>query len=275
VDDSTVRHPDFPIGAKTSTTSFNAKSLAKQCVNGILANAGLKLARLGTPDTTDVRDFIPLDETLTAAARAGMSVGDYIDTVLNNIPGATQDTIDAMARLGVFAMPIRSVVEIGPGSGRYLEKVVSICAPERYEIYETSSAWAGYLNSKFKLSVQLTDGRSLRATPDRSTNLVHAHKVFSTIPFWPTCAYWSEMARVAADGGFVVFDIMTEACFDDGTVEAWLQAESQHGSYPAAMPRRLAIDFFTKRGFEQVGTFLVPMGPGKTEYFVFRRSAAG
>ena len=253
-------------------TTLNARSLAKRGLNSLLASAGLKVARLGSPETDDVRDFIPLDETIAAAERAGLSLGEYIDTVLNNTPGATQETIDEMSRLGVFSSPIKAVVEIGPGSGRYLERTISVCSPARYEIYETSAAWAGYLASTYPLLNQPTDGRSLGSTPDRSVDLVHAHKVFSTIPFLPTCTYWSEMARVARAGGHVVFDIMTESCLDNETVGDWIRTGTQHGSYPAAMPRGVAIEFFTRRGFDFIGTFVVPMGPGKTEYFVFRRS---
>lgn len=37
------------------------------------------------------------------------------------------------------------------------------------------------------------------------------------------------------------------------------------------MPRTLAIDCFESGGFDLVGTVIVPMGPGKTETFVFRK----
>jgi hypothetical protein len=272
MNDSIIDRRALGSESKISGTPVNIRFLAKQGLNALLAHVGLKVARLGSPDTTDVRDFIPLEETIAAAERAHLSLGDYIDTVLNNIPGATQDTIDEMSRLGVFSMPIETVVEIGPGSGRYLEKTVSACAPERYEIYETSSAWAGYLASKYSLLAQQTDGRSLGSTADRSADLIHAHKVFSTIPFLPTCTYWSEMARVARPSAHVVFDIMTESCLNAGTLETWIESETQHGTYPATMPRGVAIDFFTSRGFDLVGTFMIPMGPGRTEYFVFRRS---
>ena len=265
------RHGTAPLSL-VSRAPLNARSLAKRGLNSLLAPVGLKVARLGSPETDDVRDFIPLDETIAAAARAGLSVSDYIDTVLNDIPGATQNTIDEMSRLGVFSSPIKAVVEIGPGSGRYLERTISVCSPARYEIYETSAAWAGYLASTYPLLNQPTDGRSLGSTPDRSVDLVHAHKVFSTIPFLPTCTYWSEMARVASAGGYVAFDIMTESCLDAETVDEWVRSETQHGSYPAAMPRGVAIEFFTRRGFDFIGAFVVPMGPGKTEYLVFRRS---
>jgi SAM-dependent methyltransferase len=238
-----------------------------------MAPIGLKVTR---HDWSDTGNFIPLEETLAAAARAGLSVGDYIDGVMNNIPGATAATIEGMARLRVFLEPIETVVEIGPGSGRYLEKTVAACSPQRYEIYETSDAWAAYLAKTFDVIRRPTDGKTLRATPDASADLVHAHKVFSTIPFLRTCAYWTEMARVARPGGYVVFDIMSEGCLDEdfldlATLQRWFDSGIENGSYPTVMPRGLAVDYFESRRFKLVGSFFVAMGPGKTEVLVFRK----
>ena len=111
------------------------------------------------------------------------------------------------------------MVEIGPGSGRYLEKTVEACAPSHYEVYETAGPWASYVVSKYNVVLQPTDGRTLRPTPDGSTDLVHAHKVFPSIPFVATCSYWTEMARVARSGAHVVFDIKTEASLDSDIFE--------------------------------------------------------
>lgn len=76
---------------------------AKDAVNGALSLVGLKVMRARSHDWTDLANFLPLKPTLEAARDAGLSVGDYIDTVINNSPGATQDTMDRMADLGVFA----------------------------------------------------------------------------------------------------------------------------------------------------------------------------
>ena len=133
---------------------------------------------------------------ISAAAAAGLSVGDYVD-VTYNVAGATQGTIDGMSGLGVFSAPVETVLEIGPGSGRYLEKVVRKCAPARYEIYETAQAWADYLERRHRVVRQPASGSSLSDTADASIDLVHAHKVFVCTPFLITCRYWLEMLRVA------------------------------------------------------------------------------
>ncbi len=244
--------------------------LAKRTLNWAVAPLGVKI--VGTHDWSNTRDFIPFERTIDAAERAGLSVGDYIDSVINNAPGATQVTIDGMSRLGVFSGQIAKVVEIGPGSGRFLEKTIEACSPSHYEIYETADSWASYIVSKYNVVLQPTDGKTLKSTPEGSTDLVHAHKVFNSIPFVETYAYWTEMARVARSGAHVVFDIMTEDCLDSSTLEKWVVAETGHGSYPAIMPRSLAIDCFESRGFDLVGAFIVPMGPGMSETFVFRKN---
>jgi SAM-dependent methyltransferase len=222
-------------------------------------------------DWSDTAKFIPLEATLKGAREAGMSVGDYIDTVMNNIPGATQAVIDGMKGLGVFANPIHTVVEIGPGSGRYLEKTQRECSPERYEFYETAAPWAAYVEKTYAAIRQPTDGLKLAATADASADLVQAHKVFSGINLRPTLAYWREMARITRSGGFAVFDIVTEECLSPELISRWIDSGFV-GAYPAAVPRLACTQYFQSQGFRLVGSFLGRMGPGTTETFVFRKN---
>jgi hypothetical protein len=174
--------------------------------------------------------------------------------------------------LGVFSRPIRTVVEIGPGSGRYLEKILAACSPARYEVYETAAPWAAHVARKYNAISHSTDGKSLEATPTASADLVQAHKVFSSITFMATCRYWPEIVRIARPGGYVVFDLMTERCLDPETLDRWAASGIDAGAYPAAVPAGAATRYFTERGFALVGSFLVPMGPGHTETFVFRKA---
>ena len=129
-----------------------------------------------------------------------------------------------------------------------------------------------FLTREYRVIHQPTDGRGLSSTPDGSCDLVHAHKVFSGVPFLVTVTYWGEMVRVACCGAHIVFDIMTEACLDSGTLRKWVASGIDNGAYPAAMPRTIALEFFAERGCTLVGSFLVPMGKGHTETFVFRKA---
>lgn len=235
---------------------------------------GIEVRLLRRHDWTDVASFIPFAETLRAAESAGLSVCDYIDAIMNHAPGATQATIDGMAALGVFAQRIETVLEIGPGSGRYLEKTIRVCSPARCEIYETAEPWAQYVAQKYGAIRQPTDGSKLSATPSGSIDLAQAHKVFSGIHFLPTLRYWREMARVVRPGGFAVFDVVTESCLAPEVINRWIDSGLDTGSYPAAVPTQALLGYFEQGGFTSLGSFLVPMGPGTTETFVFRKGLA-
>ncbi len=243
----------------------------KSVVNKALAPMGVTITRADTHDWNDVANFIPFEPTMAAARAAGLTVGDYIDSILNEAPGSSQSTIDKMAATGVFAGRMDNVVEIGPGTGRYLEKTLKACKPGRYEIYETAGPWSDYLVKEYSVALQPTDGYSLAATADASVDLVQAHKVFSTVPFMVTCCYWHEMARVIRPGGWAAFDVVTESCLGGDVLRAWARSDIRNGSFPAVMPRKVAVDFFTSKGFALAGNFVVPMKPGSTELFVFKR----
>jgi hypothetical protein len=246
-----------------------ARMLARG-VNRALGPLGAKI--VGTHDWTDPRQFLPLEQTVKGARHASLSVPDYVD-VTYNVAGATQNTIDQMEALDVFSRGVESVAEIGPGSGRYLEKVVRLCSPSHYELYETAQPWVDYLERTYKNVVaRPADGKSMSSTSSSSIDLVHAHKVFVATPFLTTCSYWHEMVRVARPKAHIVFDVVTEACMDQDTLELWLESQWDHGCYPAIMPREFTTSFFGTRGVELVGSFSIPMKPGRTETFVFQKT---
>ena len=236
-------------------------------VNRLLRPLGLQVNR--TYSRTDHKQFLPFSATIAAAREKGLSVGDYVDQRYN-VAGATQETIDRIAQLSVFSEQVKTAVEIGPGSGRYLEKVLRLCSPERYEIYETASPWAEYLTSTYNVVRQPTDGWSLRSTENSSADLVQAYKVFVVTTFLSTCHYWQEMLRVARHGAYIIFDVMTEECLDPQTLDQWLEPKRDYGIYPTILPRNYTIEFFTSRQASLIGSFQIPMRPGRTETFVFR-----
>ncbi|MER5769168.1 methyltransferase domain-containing protein [Streptomyces sp. NPDC001985] len=248
-------------------------SAVKSGVKRLLGRTGFDIVRSAN-NLGGVDDFIPFEATMRAARAAGLSVGDHIDAVMNGTPGATQSTIDELRALGVFAAGPDTALEIGPGSGRYLEKTLKECSPGRYEIYETAAPWAAYLVDTFGVIAQPASGSSLAPTPDGSVDLVQAHKVFNTVTFLCAVRYFFEMARVTRPGGRIVFDVMTETCLDPATVGTWAtRGGAGHGSYPAAIPRRTCVDLFATLGCRLEASFLAPMGVASTEVLVFVKGA--
>jgi Methyltransferase domain len=242
----------------------------KSALNSSLAPIGVKVSRIDDHDWSDTANFIPFDRTMAAAGKAGMLVGDYVDSVMNGVPGSSQSTIDKLASLGVFSEPMHTIVEIGPGTGRYLGKTLKAGHPERYEIYETAGPCSSYLVKEYDVVLQRTDGFSLSETADDSADLVHAHKVFSGVPFMVTCCYWHEMARVVRPGGWVAFDVLTERCLQGPAMHTWAASGIRNGAFPAVVPREVAVGFFAEKGFRLTGSFILPMPPGSTELLVFR-----
>ena len=243
-------------------TSFRKKLLNN--VNDIFAWSGFELVRKGG----EFQDYIPWKQTLIDAEKSGLSLSDYIDNNFN-VPGTTQLTIDKMKELGVFEGQLQRVCEIGPGSGRYLEKVIDLCHPDFYEIYETSENWRNWLVEKYKVLAQPTDGTSLSSTSSRSLDLIHTHKMLYGNPILTIFRYLMEMVRVVNDEGVIVFDLLTAECMSNKMVEKWVSSGVDHAC--SMTPKEVALEFFAERGFRYVGGFIVPMAPGLTEYFVFKK----
>jgi SAM-dependent methyltransferase len=219
-------------------------------------------------------EYIEFKETLNGAKAAGLGVGDYIERTY--CPGAVSPaefTVMQMAELGVFDPAPERICEIGPGSGRYLQRVYSRAHPYHYEIYETASEWRNWLVKEQIVVAKPCDGRTLSGTETGSIDLVHTHKLFPGLPFLVTLSYLREMARIAKPGGWVVFDILTEENFTPDRLQAWLDANVWSWSWsPHIVPKDFTIKLLADLHVNLVDSFLVPLHPGDTECMVFRKA---
>jgi SAM-dependent methyltransferase len=256
----------------TLMTSFIGR-LIRRWLPPLLAKVNLKLVHIESP-FTDYKCYIPFRQTIEAARDAGLSVGDYIETKYDR-PGTVSDTLRQMQTLGVFESHIDRVCEIGPGSGRYLQQTRRHCTPSYYEVYETSPSWGQWLARHQNVVLLPADGYSLRHTDSGSIDLVHAHKVLPGQSFLTTCRYLVEMARVVRIGGKMVFDIVTEECMDNGTLQDWLSRGAGYEHYPNVIPKTYAINLLSRLGLRLDGTFFESMTPGVTHYFVLTKNGSG
>ena len=248
--------------------SYSFAGRMRRTLNSLLRPLGVQLVR--THSWEEPRTYIPFKETLAAAKLAGQSVSDYIDTTYN-VAGASQEAIEQMQKLGVFDQRIDRVCEIGPGSGRYLEKTMACCQPSHYEIYETADEWAQWLVRQYGVLLRLTDGNSLAATQSASIDLLQAHKVFSVMPFLTTMRYLGECVRVLRPGGKLVFDLITDECLDDATLERWLTTGPRAGTYPSVNSEQYVVRFLSVRDFRLDGKFVIAHKPGTARCFVFTK----
>jgi hypothetical protein len=211
--------------------------------------------------------YVPAAEAVSAAKAAGLSVTEYVEQLWNQ-PGRSAAVMHKLAALGAVSASTKSIVEIGPGTGRYIGATLKLQTPNRYQIYETALDWRTWLASEYPIEACNADGRTLGQTPNHSADLIHAHGVFVYIPFLVTYRYFEEIVRVAAPHTFVAFDILSEPCLSDKTVADWLKAGDE---YPCFLSKGYAIDFFAHRGFQEIHSFFMPYGAGRSEYLIFRR----
>jgi SAM-dependent methyltransferase len=245
---------------------MSVASLARHGINGALRPFGFQVIRGHSTDPA-IQPFLPARKTIDAAKRAGLSVGDYLDRYSAE-PNVTGGAVQAMLQMSALGNQVDRVCEIGPGSGRYAEKVIAALRPAAYEIYETASDWLPYLRRLPNLVERRADGHTLADTAAASVDLVHAHKLFVYIPFVATAGYLEEMARVARPGGVVAFDIVTESCLTEGATKTWI---AQNASIYVPTPRAWTIDLLARHGLTLLGSHFEPLSGGLTELLVFRK----
>jgi hypothetical protein len=244
----------------------------KQAILASIKLLGIEIHRVGNnKKSTYALGYIPAKETIHAAYKDNLSVGDYLEKIWNEQDNR-QKIIDNLKQFGIFNnQTIKNVCEIGTGAGLYVEKIIDLCHPIRYESYEPDEDWAKWLTEKYQLISHPTDGKSLSFTPTSSINLVLSHGVFVYLPFLVTYRYFQEIVRVTNNSGYVVFDILSENCFDEETVQFWLESNQ---IFPCFLSENYVIDYFTKNDFIFIGQFFnSKFNVGKSQYFIFKKRA--
>lgn len=243
-----------------------AKKQIKKLLDLLLTQMGFAIMQTGVTSST-LHGYISAAETVFGAEKEGLSVCDFVEKKWGQ-QGETQKVIDQMVLSGAIIITNPNVLEIGTGTGRYLEKLLHISNPAKYESYETAKDWADWLKSKYPIISHEADGISFKQTPNYSIDLLHAHGVFVYLPFLVSYRYWKEIWRVVRLGGYVVFDIYSEDCLDESTVEKWLKSEQY---YPCFLSKSYVISIFIKHGFSYSNSFMNRHGEGLSEYLIFRK----
>ena len=242
-------------------------------INRLLAPTGLMLARAAPSQFESWRARIGgpyrTDREVIALARArGQSVGDYLEHEWGS-PGRAQQIVERMRGFGAVPHDLQTVCEIGPGSGKYIERLLDIATPARYEIYEIERQRAAWLARTYPVIARPTEGERLSGTADASIQLAHAHGVYASLKIVSCLASFNELARITAPGGCVVFDIICEECLTDDEVTAWLQTPLRYVNF---LSKRFVVEYFERRGFSLAGEFRWPlMVFGHSVYLVFCR----
>jgi hypothetical protein len=148
------------------------------------------------PKPKEKRIYFDVASTVDAARKAGLSIADYLESQDDSPKkiGRRDRIISSMGKHGLLDITGRRVVEIGAGTGRFLEKTI-VNRPACYDVYELDKNWSRYLKDTYgntpgvDLRVHEADGKSLNKTPNASCDCIYAHGIFVYTPFTITIGY--------------------------------------------------------------------------------------
>lgn len=232
-------------------------------INKFLALIGLKIVRY----VSKPGGYISAKATIEAAAKNNQSITEYVETIWQE-KGVTQQVIDKFREFGALSSSTKQVCEIGTGTGIFADAILKNYDISEYESYEIDQDWSAWLASNYKIVSHQATGESLNGTKSNSIDLVHANGVLVYTPFLISCRYFLEIFRVTKSGGFAVFDILSEECFNEDTLKNWLI--SKH-TYPCILPKEYVKNFFAKHDFSYLGEFSRKLGEGQSVYLIFQK----
>lgn len=235
-------------------------------INRIIGTLGYKVVKITPIVGSKKTSYIDCKDTVTDAKRQNLSVCEYVERRWNQV-GATQKVIENISSISGL-ITVENVLEIGPGTGRYLEKIKKRFGTSKYVIYETDEEWSAWLAKNYGVFAQPADGISLSHELNEDYNLIHAHGVFTYLQFLHSLSYMAEMIRVCKKGGSIVFDFFDSEKFGQKEVEKWLAVGER---YPVLIPGGLVKKIFADKGLKFDGEFDNPYGQSYSTYFVFRK----
>lgn len=215
-------------------------------------------------------NYISCEETVKEAQKQGLSVLEYVEKIWQQ-EGQSAKVIDTLKEYGFFK-PESTLLEIGAGTGRYIEHIVKKFQLKKIYSYETAEDWSYYLEATYKplLVRREADGFNLNFEDDESIDNITAHGVFVYLPFLHAFHYFKEMARVLKKEGLIAFDIYALENFNIPMIENWLMKGNHY--YPVILDKQLIIDYFKKFNIRFLGEFNNKHGHSYSTYLVFQKN---
>lgn len=245
-------------------------SIALRKFDRLLLKYGYTVARTGP-------GYIDAKTVLRESRQANCSICEYLEAKESDQRkrGRRDRIIKEMVKVGCLSKALH-VIEIGAGTGMYLERVIEHANPRIYEVYETNPDWRRFLRKYIRQYptnglVHDADGHSLDQSTDGSADLIHAHGVFVYLSTINTVEYLTEMARACRPGGYIVFDCYLDRSFDYNTLRRWISSDWR---FPVVTPEHLLQEFYDHIGLELVHRFTEVHGASRVDYEVLMKRHA-
>lgn len=216
------------------------------------------------------KGYIDAISTEREAIKRSMSICDYLESLnIDTRKVGRRDRI--VERIATYFVGSKlSVLEIGTGTGMYLEKLKTDDVMQ-YVVYEVNEGWKKYLKKKFEnniVQILNVNGVDLNQTPNNTINVVHAHAVFVYLPIIQVLNYFIEVARVLVMNGVFIFDIINDTDLTVADAEDW----SREGHrFAVVIPHTFIEDFSISYGFEIVTTFKEIYAGSTSTYYVLKK----
>jgi phospholipid N-methyltransferase len=204
-----------------------------------------------------------------------MSIGDYLEMedAKRNILhlGRRERIINKIIENILYSDQLR-ILEIGPGTGRYMEKMLEHYPNCIYEVYETSQDWVLFLKNmykkEYKLCIHPADGSKLSTTETGTCDLVHAHAVFVYLPCGTILSYLNEMVRVLKNNGIIVFDILSSSDFNINILQDFIDVGHL---FPVIFPNSILEQWMRLNNIILIENFKEIYGPYYSNYYIFKK----
>lgn len=236
-------------------------------VNRLLLPFGYKMTTVGY---LNARDLVRLaggrGEKLTAYKEREYAALDphckgRLDRIVSRIEKHIQEAGDLR------------YLEVGTGTGRYMEKFLKNCSCSAYEVYEIDWQWRDYLSKTYsadrRVVIKNCDGRTLSPTPSDSCDVVTANGVLVYQKHCINLSYMDEMYRVCKKGGIIAFDVLLSSKVGLDELRGFCEREMW---FPILSPDDMLETWIREKGLRLEDKFDDALQPFITStYYVLRK----
>lgn len=214
-----------------------------------------------------VRSYVSCEKYIRRAKEAGLSLCDYSE----NRGGRKGFRDIVFQEISKYVSPdyIKNVCEIGPGTGRYLEKVLEINPYIlNYYYYETAKDWREWLGENYNCIAREADGISLRQEKSGTIDFCHSHQVFIYLSMYCVLCYIREMIRVSSTNGIILFDYYNENSFNETKSGKLIRKKM---NWPVIIPDALILSLLSDHNCEVIKNFGVKCYLGVSQYVLAQK----